>query len=224
MARDKRGKSYNRRLPSLNMDFNPDDVYDVDCYVTEEEEEPRWRRRARNTGRFVDSAYSAGSRWGRGYVQGISPAMEEGSHAAIGTLGTVASHTNPLRPWRSFAFWSMGVGTLVVGGWVCQFFLGSVMAARNPQPLPQNAPVSMRFGHGVVTTGKPVASGVVSGVQEVGSGATNSLDRAVRLQLVDNDGWRQPSNVARRQSQQPVTTLPLTSWTGGTDYQSNQRK
>lgn len=88
MARDKRGKSYNRQLPSLNMDCNPDDVYDVDCYVTEEEEEPRWKSRARNTGRFVDSAYSAGSRWGRGYVQGISPAMEEGSHAAIGTLGS----------------------------------------------------------------------------------------------------------------------------------------
>ena len=78
----------------------------------------------------------------------------------------------------------------------------------------------MRFGHGVVTIGKPVASGVVSGVQEVGSGATNSLDRAVRLQLVNNDGWRQPSNLTRRQSQQPVTTLPLTSWTGGTEYQS----
>jgi hypothetical protein len=100
--------------------------------------------------------------------------------------------SNPFRPWRSFAFWSMGIGTLVVGGWVAQFFLGGLIATRNPRQLPQNAPTAVRFGHGVVNAGKPVASGVWNGFGQVTNGAGDSLDRAVRLQTVDSNNWQHP--------------------------------
>jgi hypothetical protein len=114
-------------------------------------------------GGYARGAYD----WGKNYSRGVTPAMENGASAAIATLGTVANHSNPFRPWRSFAFWSMGIGTLVVGGWVTQFFLGGLIATRNPRQLPQNAPTAVRFGHGVVNAGKPVASGVWSGFGQV---------------------------------------------------------
>lgn len=178
----------------------------------------RWHNRAYRVGRNARNAYD----WGQNYSRGITPAMENGASAAIATLGTVANHSNPFRPWRSFAFWSMGIGTLVVGGWVTQFFLGGLIATRNPRQLPQNAPTAVRFGHGVVNAGKPVASGVWSGVGQVANGAGDSLDRAVRLQTVDSDNWQKPANV--RQQDQPTTTLPLTNWTGDAGYQSVRRK
>jgi hypothetical protein len=117
----------------------------------------------------------------------------------------------------------MGIGTLVVGGWVAQFFLGGLIATRNPRQLPQNAPTAVRFGHGVVTAGKPVATSVWNGAGQVATGAGDSLDRAVRLQNVDSDNW-QKSAVTVRQQQQPTTTLPLTTWTGDSGYQSSGRK
>ncbi len=179
----------------------------------------RWHNRAYRAGRYAGGAYD----WGQNYSRGVTPAMENGASAAIGTLGTVASHTNPFRPWRSFAFWSMGIGTLVVGGWVAQFFLGGLIATRNPRQLPQNAPTAVRFGHGVVTAGKPVATGAWSGFGQVASGAGDSLDRAVRLQNLGSDNWQQ-QGVTVRQQQQPTTTLPLTTWTGDGSYQSVGRK
>lgn len=117
----------------------------------------------------------------------------------------------------------MGIGTLVVGGWVAQFFLGGLIATRNPRQLPQNAPTAVRFGHGVVTVGKPVTTGAWSGFGQVASGAGDSLDRAVRLQNLGSDNWQQ-SPVTVRQQQQPTTTLPLTTWTGDGGYQSVRRK
>jgi hypothetical protein len=179
----------------------------------------RWHNQAYRAGRYARSARD----WGQNYSRGISPAMENGASAAIGTLGTVASHTNPFRPWRSFAFWSMGIGTLIVGGWVAQFFLGGLIATRNPRQLPQNAPTAVRFGHGVVTAGKPVATGAWSGFGQVANGAGDSLDKAVRLQNAGPDNWQQPP-VTVRQQQQPTTTLPLTNWTGDGGYQSVGRK
>jgi hypothetical protein len=179
----------------------------------------RWNERAYRAGGYARGAYD----WGKNYSHGVTPAMENGASAAIATLGTVANHTNPFRPWRSFAFWSMGIGTLVVGGWVAQFFLGGVIATRNPRQLPQNAPTAVRFGHGVVNAGKPVTTGVWNGFGQVANGAGDSLDRAVRFQTVDSDNWQQPPVTVRRQ-QQATTTLPLTNWTGDGSYQSVRRK
>jgi hypothetical protein len=190
-----------------------------DDYNYGEAHNNRWNERAYRAGGYARGAYD----WGKNYSRGVTPAMENGASAAIATLGTVASHSNPFKPWRSFAFWSMGIGTLVVGVWVAQFFLGGVIATRNPRQLPQNAPTAVRFGHGVVNAGKPVTTGVWNGFGQVANGAGDSLDRAVRFQTVDSDNWQQPP-ASVRQPQQPTTTLPLTNWTGDGGYQSVRRK
>jgi hypothetical protein len=216
-----------RNLPQVNtnhyleanvVDTNYEE-FDDDYNYSDRSQNNRWHNRAYSAGGYARNAYD----WGQNYSRGVTPAMENGASAAIGTLGTVASHTNPFRPWRSFAFWSMGIGTLIVGGWVAQFFLGGLIATRNPRQLPQNAPTAVRFGHGVINAGKPVASGVWSGFGQVANGAGDSLDKAVRLQTVDSDNWQQPP-VTVRQQRQPTTTLPLTNWTGDGSYQSVRRK
>ncbi|MEO1561720.1 MAG: hypothetical protein AAFS12_19625, partial [Cyanobacteria bacterium J06632_19] len=177
----------------------------------------QWNNRAYNAGRYARGAYN----WGQNCSRGVTPAMENGAGAAIGTLGTVANHTNPFKPWRSFAFWSMSIGTLVVGSWVAQFFLGGLIATRNPRQLPQNTSTAVPFGHGVVNAGKPVANGVWNGFGQVATGAGDSLDRAVRLQNVESNNWQQPSvNVKQRRK----TTLPLTTWTDDSRYQPIRRK
>ncbi|BAZ12333.1 hypothetical protein NIES4071_41630 [Calothrix sp. NIES-4071] len=213
-------------LPQLHStNYLSTDVMDAnyeetdDDYTNRHNRASNWHGRAYRTGRYARNAYD----WGQNYSRGITPAMENGASAAIGTLGTVASHTNPFRPWRSFAFWSMGIGTLIVGGWVTQFFLGGLIATRNPRQLPQNAPTAVRFGHGVVNAGKPVATGVWNGFGTVATGAGDSLDRAVRLNSGTSNDWQQP-RITVQQPQQPTTTLPLTTWAGGGSYQSVGRK
>ncbi|RUT03901.1 hypothetical protein DSM106972_048150 [Dulcicalothrix desertica PCC 7102] len=203
-------------LPQLHSsDYLSTDVMDAnyeeenDDYTNRHNRGSNWHGRAYRAGRYARGAYD----WGQNYSRGITPAMENGASAAIGTLGTVASHTNPFRPWKSFAFWSMGIGTLIVGGWVAQFFLGGLIATRNPRQLPQNAPTAVRFGHGVVNAGKPVAAGVWNGFGTVATGAGDSLDKAVRLNSGTSDDWQQP-RVTVQQAQQSTTTLPLTNWTG----------
>ncbi|MBV6622732.1 MAG: hypothetical protein KI793_07255 [Rivularia sp. (in: Bacteria)] len=176
----------------------------------------RWNNRAYNAGRYARKAYN----WSQNCSRGVTPAMENGANAAIGTLGTVANHTNPFKPWRSFAFWSMSIGTLVVGSWVAQFFLGGLIATRNPRQLPQNTSTPVRFGHGVVNAGKPVANGVWNGFGQVATGAGDSLDRAVRLQTVESNNWEQPPLNVQQPKQ---TTLPLTNWTGNSQYQPTGR-
>lgn len=209
-------------LPQLHStNYLSTDVMDTDYeeenddYTNRHNRSSNWHGRAHRAGRYARNACD----WGQNYSRGITPAMENGASAAIGTLGTVASHTNPFRPWRSFAFWSMGIGTLIVGGWVAQFFLGGLIATRNPRQLPQNAPTAVRFGHGVVNAGKPVATGVWNGFGTVATGAGDSLDRAVRLNSGASNDWQQP-RVTVQQPQQPTTTLPLTNWTGAGGYQS----
>jgi hypothetical protein len=201
------------------IDGNYEEFDDDYNYSDAHSHNNRWHNRAYRAGRYAKSAKD----WGQNYSRGISPAMENGASAAIATLGTVANHSNPFRPWRSFAFWSMGIGTLIVGGWVAQFFLGGLIATRNPRQLPQNAPTAVRFGHGVVNAGKPVTTGVWNGFGQVANGAGDSLDKAVRLQNAGPDNWQQPP-VTVRQQQQPTTTLPLTNWTGDSGYQSVGRK
>ena len=176
----------------------------------------RWNNRAYNAGRYARKAYN----WSQNCSRGVTPAMENGANAAIGTLGTVANHTNPFKPWRSFAFWSMSIGTLVVGSWVAQFFLGGLIATRNPRQLPQNTSTPVRFGHGVVNAGKPVANGVWNGFGQVATGAGDSLDRAVRLQTVESNNWEQPPLNVQQPKQ---TTFPLTNWTGDGRYQPIRR-
>ncbi|MEM6402986.1 MAG: hypothetical protein AAF757_22620 [Cyanobacteria bacterium P01_D01_bin.116] len=177
----------------------------------------RWNNRAYNAGRYARKAYN----WSQNCSRGVTPAMENGANAAIGTLGTVANHTNPFKPWRSFAFWSMSIGTLVVGSWVAQFFLGGLIATRNPRQLPQNASTPVRFGHGVVNSGKPIANSVWNGFGQVATGAGDSLDRAVRLQTVESNNWQQPPVNVQQPKQ---TTLPLTTWTDDSRYQPIRRK
>jgi hypothetical protein len=64
-----------------------------------------WHNRGYRAGRYARGAYD----WGQTYSRGISPAMENGAGAAIAkrcrlrqiaTLGTVATHSNPFKPWR----------------------------------------------------------------------------------------------------------------------------
>ena len=176
----------------------------------------RWNNRAYNAGRYARKAYN----WSQNCSRGVTPAMENGANAAIGTLGTVANHTNPFKPWRSFAFWSMSIGTLVVGSWVAQFFLGGLIATRNPRQLPQNTSTAVRFGHGVVNSGKPIANGVWNGFGQVATGAGDSLDKAVRLQTAETNNWQQPAVNVQQPKQ---TTLPLTNWTDY-GYQPVRRK
>jgi hypothetical protein len=205
-------------LDTNTVDANYEE-FDDDYNYSDRSQHNRWHNRAYRAGGYARDAYD----WGKNYSRGVTPAMENGASAAIATFGTVANHTNPFRPWRSFAFWSMGIGTLIVGGWVAQFFLGGLIATRNPRQLPQNAPTAVRFGHGVVNAGKPVANGVWNGFGQVANGAGDSLDKAVRLQTVDSDNWQQPP-ITVRQQRQPTTTLPLTNWTGDGSYQSARRK
>ena len=219
-----RKKYLGRDLPQLassnQLDTNVVDThyeeFDND-YNNQYSHNNRWNNRAYNTGRYARGVYN----WGQNCSRGVTPAMENGAGAAIGTLGTVANHTNPFKPWRSFAFWSMSIGTLVVGSWVAQFFLGGLIATRNPQELPQNTSTAVRFGHGVVNSGKPIANGVWNGFGQVATGAGDSLDRAVRLQTVESNNWQQPPvNVKQRRK----TTLPLTTWTDDSRYQPIRRK
>jgi len=188
-----------------------------DDYENHYSDSNRWHNRAYNAGRYARKAYD----WSHNYTRGVTPAMENGANAAIGTLGTVANHTNPFKPWRSFAFWSMSIGTLVVGSWVAQFFLGGLIATRNPRQLPQNTSTAVRFGHGVVNSGKPIANGVWNGFGQVATGAGDSLDKAVRLQTAETNNWQQPPVDVKQQKQ--TTTLPLTNWTGY-GYQPIRRK
>jgi hypothetical protein len=188
-----------------------------DAYSSGNSYDNRWQNRAYNAGRYARKAYD----WSENYKRGVTPAMEYGANAAIGTLGTVANHTNPFKPWRSFAFWSMSIGTLVVGSWVAQFFLGGLIATRNPRELPQNTSTAVRFGHGVVNSGKPIANGVWNGFGQVATGAGDSLDKAVRLQTAETNNWQQPPVDVKQQKQ--TTTLPLTNWTGY-GYQPIRRK
>ena len=198
------------------IDTNYEEFYDR--YNDQYSHNNRWNNRAYNAGRYARGVYN----WSQNCSRGVTPAMENGAGAAIGTLGTVANHTNPFKPWRSFAFWSMSIGTLVVGSWVAQFFLGGLIATRNPRQLPQNTSTAVRFGHGVVNSGKPIANGVWNGFGQVATGAGDSLDRAVRLQTVESKNWQQlPANV--QQSKQ-TTNLPLTNWTRDGRYQPVKRK
>ncbi|MGB3653909.1 MAG: hypothetical protein WBA41_22225, partial [Rivularia sp. (in: cyanobacteria)] len=187
-----------------------------DSYNNQYSHNNGWHNRAYNAGRYARGAYN----WGQKCSRGVTPAMENGANAAIGTLGTVANHTNPFKPWRSFAFWSMSIGTLVVGSWVAQFFLGGLIATRNPRQLPQNTSIPVRFGHGVVNSGKPIANGVWNGFGQVATGAGDSLDKAVRLQTAETNNWQQPPVNVQQPKQ---TTLPLTNWTGY-GYQPVRRK
>lgn len=203
-----------RNLPQLNSSNDLDTrVIDTnysefdDDYENQYSDSNRWHNRAYNTGRYARKAYD----WSKNCSRGVTPAMENGANAAIGTLSTVANHTNPFKPWRSFAFWSMSIGTLVVGSWVAQFFLGGLIATRNPRQLPQNTSTPVRFGHGVVNSSKPIANGVWNGFGQVATGAGDSLDRAVRLQIVESNNWQQPPVNVQQPKQ---TTLPLTNWTG----------
>ncbi|MEM9928051.1 MAG: hypothetical protein AAF915_30745 [Cyanobacteria bacterium P01_D01_bin.50] len=136
-----------RNLPQLREGHDLDTrVIDAnysefdDDYENHYSDGSRWHNRAYNAGRYAKKAYD----WSHNYTRGVTPAMENGANAAIGTLGTVANHTNPFKPWRSFAFWSMSIGTLVVGSWVAQFFLGGLIATRNPRQLPQNTSTPVR--------------------------------------------------------------------------------
>ena len=214
-----RGRDLPLEASSHQLDTNVvDTYYDEfgDGYNDSYSHNNRWNNRAYNAGRYAKGVYN----WGQNCTRGVTPAMENGAGAAIGTLGTVANHTNPFKPWRSFAFWSMSIGTLVVGSWVAQFFLGGLIATRNPRQLPQNTSTPVRFGHGVVNAGKPVANGVWNGFGQVATGAGDSLDRAVRLQNVESNNWQQPSVNVQQPKQ---TTLPLTNWTGY-GYQPIRRK
>jgi hypothetical protein len=220
-----RKQVYRRDLPQLasshQLDTNVIDTHYEefdDGYDDRYSRNNQWHNRAYNAGRYAKGAYN----WGQKCSRGVTPAMENGAGAAIGTLGTVANHTNPFKPWRSFAFWSMSIGTLVVGSWVAQFFLGGLIATRNPRQLPQNTSTPVRFGHGVVNAGKPVANGVWNGFGQVATGAGDSLDRAVRLQTVESNNWQQPPVDVKQQKQ--TTTLPLTTWTGDGQYQPVRRK
>ncbi|MEB3179358.1 MAG: hypothetical protein VKL59_10040 [Nostocaceae cyanobacterium] len=140
-----------------------------------------WSGRSKNV-------YGRASSYASNYTRGITPAMESGAGAAIGTIGTVASHSNPFKPWCSIAFWSMGVGFVTVIGWIGSAVLGGFIAARNPRPLPSNAPNAMRFGHGLVRVGTPVAGGVKSAAmvsQGVGSRAGKKIKGRKRFISVD---------------------------------------
>ncbi|MCJ8281213.1 MAG: hypothetical protein MJK14_15370 [Rivularia sp. ALOHA_DT_140] len=214
-----------RNLPQLREGHDLDTrVIDAnysefdDDYESHYSDSNRWNNRAYNAGRYARKAYN----WSQNCSHGVTPAMENGANAAIGTLGTVANHTNPFKPWRSFAFWSMSIGTLVVGSWVAQFFLGGLIATRNPRQLPQNTSTAVRFGHGVVNASKPVANGVWNGFGQVATGAGDSLDRAVRLQTVESNNWQQPPVNVQQPKQ--TTTLPLTNWTGSGRYQQIRSK
>ncbi|MCV3216683.1 hypothetical protein OGM63_24800 [Plectonema radiosum NIES-515] len=69
---------------------------DDDYNYSDRSHNNRWHNRAYRAGRYARNAYDCG----QNYSRGITPAMENGASAAIATLGTVANHTNPFRPWR----------------------------------------------------------------------------------------------------------------------------
>ncbi|MGB3756478.1 MAG: hypothetical protein WBA07_08920 [Rivularia sp. (in: cyanobacteria)] len=215
-----RGRNLPRLREGHDLDQNVIDTRyeEFDDYSGHNSYDNRWQNRAYNAGRYARGVYD----WGQNCSRGVTPAMENGAGAAISTLGTVANHSNPFKPWRSFAFWSMSIGTLIVGSWVAQFFLGGLIATRNPRQLPQNTSTPVRFGHGVVNAGKPVANGVWNGFGQVATGAGDSLDRAVRLQTAESNNWRQPPVNVQQPKQ--TTTLPLTNWTGNSQYQPIRSK
>ena len=109
-----RKQVYRRDLPQLasshQLDTNVVDTHYEQFDDDQYSHNNRAANRAYNAGRYARSAYN----WGQKCSRGVTPAMENGAGAAIGTLGTVANHTNPFKPWRSFAFWSMSIGTCAI--------------------------------------------------------------------------------------------------------------
>ncbi|MGB3207447.1 MAG: hypothetical protein WBB28_20875 [Crinalium sp.] len=112
----------------------------------------------------------------------VAPNMESGAIAAIHTAGTVLHHSKPWRLPQSAAFWAMGIGMFTIAGIGWNFGVGLFAGLGNSTPLPNNAPVSMRFGHGVSNVGKPFAGTILTGT-------TQAVDAGLRVQLT---GSQQP--------------------------------
>jgi len=96
-----RKKYLGRDLPQLassnQLDTNVVDTHYEefdDGYNGQYSHNNQWNNRAYNAGRYARGVYH----WGQNCSRGVTPAMANGAHASIGTLGTVANHTNTTKP------------------------------------------------------------------------------------------------------------------------------
>ncbi|AFZ11518.1 hypothetical protein Cri9333_0568 [Crinalium epipsammum PCC 9333] len=140
----------------------------------------------------------------------IGPAMQSGSCAAIDVAGQFVHNSKPWRLGQVVGFWSMLIGLCTIGGWAWNAAVGGTAAAGNSAALPANAPTAMKFGHGVVNVGKPVAGAVFAG-------ASQSVDRGVRVQLTGSA--EQVRNVAVPTNVTPssstfVPVVPIANYAG----------
>lgn len=142
----------------------------------------------------------------------FGPAMQSGSCAAIDVAGQVVHNSKFWRTGQMVGFWSMVIGMVTIGGWAWNATVGGTAAATNSAALPSNAPTAMKFGHGVINVGKPVVGAVFTG-------ASQSIDRGVRVQLTGSAEQQQQQNVATPTNVTPssstfVPVVPIANYAG----------
>jgi hypothetical protein len=185
------------------------DFHGQDDYIDLEYRQVRYNSHEEAVRRAQQEFYQAKQRL-RKMERNVGPAMQSGSCAAIDVAGQFVHNSKPWRLWQVLGFWSMLIGLCTIGGWVWNAAVGGTAAAGNSAALPTNAPTAMRFGHGVVSIGKPVAGAVLTG-------ASQSIDRGVRVQLTGSAEQNQnvvvPTNVSPSSSTF-VPVVPIANYAG----------
>jgi len=139
--------------------------------------------------------------------QQTGPAVKSGAATAVDATGVLLQHSNPFALARTYGFWSMLIGTGTIIVWVVQLVGGGASGISDRRPLPTNAPVAMRIGHGITATGTPIVTAVVTST-------SSSINQGVRVQLA-SDQPRQlaPTNVSATNTA-TAPAVAITRYTG----------
>lgn len=122
-------------------------------------------------------------------LAGAPDAMKSGAGTAIDTIGNAVGntlkHSNPKHPWRSVAYWSMGIGLFVIVTSLFNACQGAISGVASNEPLPYNAPAAARTGNATVRGLKLVT--------HIGTPLLEESDRIYRTQLVRQQGGPVPN-------------------------------
>lgn len=122
-------------------------------------------------------------------LAGAPDAMKSGAGTAIDTInnavGNTLKHSNPKHPWRSLAYWSMGIGLFVIVSTIFSACQGAISGVASNEPLPYNAPTAAKASHATVRGLKLVS--------QFGAPLVEESDRTYRTQLVRQQGGPVPN-------------------------------
>ncbi|MGB3206238.1 MAG: hypothetical protein WBB28_14710 [Crinalium sp.] len=194
-----------QRVRAQSSDFGGDTYIDIDCQPVRDNGHEQAVRRARQE---LNQAQQRLRKMQRSF----GPGMQSGSCAAIDVAGQVIHNSKPWRLAQVAGFWSMVIGMVTIGGWTWNAAVGGTAGATNSAALPANAPTAMRLGHGIVNAGKPVVGAVFTG-------ASQSVDRGVRIQLTGSAEQQQQQNIATPTNVTPssstfVPVVPIANYAG----------